>query len=280
MARLGAKPLKLDFDRIAHLLSPEVLSGKKVVQVGLGSGGAPVCDHLTMNGVRNWVLYDPEILEGVNLVKHPRRRADLNKYKVEIQRDWILDRNPEAAVEPRAEDVFISTAFRNDVGFCDLLVCCADKRDVRLFVNSVAVELRKPCVTASVFRQGFGGEVHAYTPKTSGCFECMERASTEQGWNINDAIEPTSEEEQMIYGKSVRDFQASGLSMDIQTIALIQARMSLDILLADTTRSLPAIPYNWIIYYNRPIPKTGLGGFFRAQFFRTKPRRDCKCASQ
>src|SRR5712692_2375974 len=86
----------LRFDRIQHLLSPDALRDKLVVQVGLGSGGAPVNEHLTMNGVRRWVLFDPDRYEDVNLVKHPRLRADLGKLKVEIQKNWILDRNPEA----------------------------------------------------------------------------------------------------------------------------------------------------------------------------------------
>ena len=86
-----------------------------MLQIGLGSGGTPVCDHLTMNGVRNWILYDPDTLQDVNLVKHPRGRRDLGRLKVEIQREWILDRNPDAAVSVRAEDVFaaFTKMFRN-----------------------------------------------------------------------------------------------------------------------------------------------------------------------
>lgn len=271
--------MKLDFNRIEHLLSPAALADKIVLQVGLGSGGAPVCDHLTMNGVRNWVLYDPEDLEGVNLVKHPRLRADIGHPKVLTQKAWILDRNPESVVTTRTEDVFTSATFREDVAGCDLVLSCPDKREVRAFVNDVAIEHGKPCVTASVYRQGFGGEVYAYVPGQTGCFGCMERFSAEQGLNINDIIKPTPDEEQMIYGKSVRDYQASGLSMDIQMIALIQARLSLDILLSSITNALARVPSNWIIFYNRPIPNSEGGGFFKTKLFRLKPRKDCKCAA-
>src|SRR5262249_18340464 len=162
----------------------------------------------------------------------------------------ILDRNPSAIVTPRREDVFESQTFREDVSHCDLVLCCPDKREVRSFVNSVAVEFRKPCVTGSVFRQGVGGAVYAYVPGQSGCFACMERIASEQGWNINDSIQPTAHEQEMIYGHNVRDFQASGLSMDIQMIAIIQARLSLDLLLDPSDRKFPAIPCNWIIFYN------------------------------
>lgn len=271
--------MSLDFDRIEHLLSPAALKDKKVLQIGVGSGGAPVCDHLTMNGVRNWTLYDPETLDTVNLVKHPRGRSDLGKPKVEIQRDWILDRNPHATVTPRREDVFESVTFRDDVSRSDLILCCPDKREVRAFINSIAVEFKKPCVTGSVFRQGIGGEAYAYIPGRTGCFACMERVASEQGWNINDTIPPTASEEEMIYGRSMRDFQASGLSMDIQMIAIIQARLSLDLLLDPTARHFPAIPSNWIIFYNRPVTGSNGGGYFKTEHLRVRPRKDCQCAT-
>ena len=106
LARTRTAPLSLNFSRIEHLLSPASLEGKVVLQIGLGSGGAPVCDHLTMNGIRNWILYDPDVLQDVNLVKHPRGRRDLGRLKVEIQHEWILDRNPDAIVTIRAEECF------------------------------------------------------------------------------------------------------------------------------------------------------------------------------
>src|SRR5258708_34444853 len=87
------------FDRIEHLLSPEDLRDKRVVQVGVGSGGAAVNEHLTMNGVRRWVLFDPDRYEDVNLDKHPRLPADLGELKVENQKKWILHRNPNADQE-------------------------------------------------------------------------------------------------------------------------------------------------------------------------------------
>lgn len=267
----------LDFDRIRHLLSPEHLRTKTVVQVGLGSGGAPVCDHLTMNGVRNWVLYDPDILDSVNLVKHPRRRVDVGRLKVDIQKEWILDRNPEASVITRPEDVFESTHFQKDVAESSLVLCCADKRAVRSFVNSIVIQQQKPCVTASVFRRGFGGEVFVYLPGKGGCFDCMERISTANGMNIGERIEPTEIEKETIYGFNLPDFKASGLSLDIQSISNIQARCALDILLDGIDTAITPIPANWIIYYNRGLPEHNGGGHFKNTMFFLKGQKGCSC---
>lgn len=267
----------LRFDRIAHLLSPDEIRDKLVVQVGVGSGGAPANEHLTMNGVRRWALFDPDTYEDINLVKHPRQRAEIGQLKVENQKRWILDRNPDADIEARNEDVLKSKQFAEVVAKADLVLCCADTQEVRLFVNAVAVEAKRPCVTASVFRRGFGGEVYAYVPGSSGCFDCMSRVANEQGWNIQDSAELLPMEQQAIYGLNLRDFKASGLSMDIQTIALIQARMALDILLSKSGRQFEPLPANWIVFYNRPIHNNQLSGFLKSLHLKVKPRQDCPC---
>ena len=170
-----------------------------------------------------------------------------------------------------------SASFPAAVREADLVLCCADKPDVRSFVNDICVRSRKPCVTASVFRQGFGGEVYAYVPQVSGCFECMRRTADEQGWNIDESIDPTPDEEATIYGLNLRDFKASGLSMDIQSIALIQARIGLDLLLTGTARRFSPLPANWVIYYNRPIPNNPLSGFLKSVHLKVNPRKDCPC---
>jgi molybdopterin/thiamine biosynthesis adenylyltransferase len=267
--------LSLNFSRIEHLLSPESLAGKVVLQIGIGSGGAPVCDHLTMNGVRNWILYDPDTLQDVNLVKHPRGRKDLGRLKVEIQREWILDRNPEARVVIRPEDVFKSDHIAEDFGACDLVMCCADTRAVRLFANSLAVQFKKPCITASVFRRGFGGEVYAYIPGYSGCFECMDKIAAQMGLNVNLGIPLTAKEEDTIYGMNLPDFQASGLSLDINSIALIQARMALDVLIDGKPGYSGG---NWVIHYNRSIPGNETSGRLKsARPILIRSQKECAC---
>ncbi len=275
LARNRAAPLNLNFSRIEHLLSPASLEGKVILQIGLGSGGAPVCDHLTMNGVRSWILYDPDILQDVNLVKHPRGRRDLGRLKVDIQHEWILDRNPAATVTSRPEDVFTAPSIQEHVQKCDLILCCADTRAVRLFTNSLAIKHKKPCVTASVFRQGFGGEVYAYIPGYSGCFECMDKVANQMGLNINLAIEPTPKEQETIYGMNLPDFQASGLSLDINAIALIQARMALDVLIDGKPGYSGA---NWVIHYNRSIPGVESSGRLKsARPMLIRSQKECAC---
>jgi molybdopterin/thiamine biosynthesis adenylyltransferase len=231
-----------------------------------------------MNGVRHWDLFDPDKLDDPNLIKHPRRRADLGRFKVEIQREWILDRNPQAKVSAQPYDVLVAESFEERVRESSLVLCCVDKKDVRQFVNGVARKQARPCVTASVFRQGFGGEVYAYLPGETGCFACMDRAAEEQGINIDDSIAWLPEEEEALYGLNLQNYRASGLSLDIQAIALLQARVALSILTAGSTHPVAAPAANWLIYYNRPIPDVQKSGFSKLVAIRIKPRKDCVCA--
>lgn len=268
----------LDFKRIEYLLNPKQFENTRVTIVGLGSGGAPVCDHLTMNGIRVWDLYDPDTLEPVNLVKHPRLRKDIGKLKVDIQKNWILDRNPSAIVKTFPEDVMNSKNFIKSLQQSDLVLSCPDKKSVREFVNDKCVEAEVPCVTASVFRTGIGGEIYAYIPKETGCYRCLQLFSLTNKLNItDDALGFTKEEKDRIYGLGEVDFAVSGLSIDIQMTSLIQVRLALSVLLKKIQRTAMArFKSNWIIFGNRPAK-----GIFQKHFevnqMSLKPQKGCNC---
>jgi molybdopterin/thiamine biosynthesis adenylyltransferase len=270
----------LDFDRTKYLLNPAEFASTRITMVGLGSGGAPVCDHLTMNGIHGWDLYDPDLLDAVNLVKHPRMRKDLGRPKVEIQKEWIMDRNPHANVETFIEDVMESTSFIESLKHSDLVLSCPDKKSVREFVSDQCVAAKVPFVTASVFRTGIGGEVFSYVPGETGCYKCLQLYSLSNDINLSDSdLDLTNEEQNKIYGLGERDYQASGLSIDIQMISLIQARMALAILLRRSTTSMARLKSNWIIFGNRPAKGIFVSHFESSQM-RLKPQELCNCSGQ
>src|SRR5690349_8624911 len=98
-----AGALVLDRQRIRHLTgdSPQ---RSRVTIIGLGSGGFPVMQHLAMSGWRRFTLIDHDVLEDVNLVKHPARRSDLGRLKADIAAEWLADRNPASEVTALAAD--------------------------------------------------------------------------------------------------------------------------------------------------------------------------------
>lgn len=272
--------LSLDYNRIRYLLNPEQFKNTRITVVGLGSGGAPACDHLSMNGIRLWELYDPDTLDAVNLIKHPRMRRDLGRPKVEIQKEWIKDRNPSAMVETFMEDVMTSENFIESVRRSDLVLSCPDKKSIREFVSDQCVSAKVPFVTASVFRTGIGGEIFSCIPGQTGCYRCLQLYALANEINLSDdALGLTEEEQHRIYGLGERDFHASGLSIDIQMIALIQVRMALSILLRDSANTMPRLKSNWIIYSNRPA-KGIFASHFEAEQIILPPQKVCNCGAQ
>ena len=269
----------LDFDRTAYLINPGDLAKVRVTVVGLGSGGTPVCDHLTMAGVRRWDLYDPEVLDATNLVKHPRMRRDVGRPKVAVQEEWILDRNPTAEVDAFCENVMESPSFQKSVERSSLVLACPDTKGVRDYVNDRCVAAGVPMVVASVFRTGIGGEVFGYLPGVTGCYRCLELHALRQNLNLTDEqLGLTEDEERRIYGLGEREFRASGLSMDIQMISLIQARVALSFLLRDKEHRLPAFKANWIVFGNRPAPGI-FSRHFESRLMLLRPQESCNCHS-
>jgi molybdopterin/thiamine biosynthesis adenylyltransferase len=268
----------MDFSRIDYLFNASELDSARVVVVGLGSGGAVVVDHLAMNGVRLWDLFDPDNYEEVNLVKHPRMRRDISRPKVEVQRDWLIDRNPRAEVRTYRADVLGLPSFEGAVRGASLVLSCTDNQPARDYVNDVCVRQRVPSVTASVFRRGIGGEVFLYSPGETGCYRCLQLYSLLNGLNLSDSdLGLTGDEEERIYGWGEKDYKASGLSIDIQMIALIQARLALGELLRGQKTQLPKMRANWIVFGNRPFPSV-FSRHYECKSLRLRPQRSCGCS--
>lgn len=234
MARQGATTLTtLDDQRIAYLF-PNASHASRIMVVGLGSGGFPVVQHLAMSGWRNFTLVDPDTLDSVNLVKHPGRASETGILKVEIARDWLLDRNPQSNVRVCPVDILRlereSTA--SLLAGTDLIISATDSNAVRHYVNDLALEFAKPMTLGMVHRGGIGGTVLAVRPGQTGCYACLEAVAERlDGIPSDDELEQTSDESDMIYGRGVTGYAAAGLSADIAVIAAIQAQLSVGELL-------------------------------------------------
>jgi molybdopterin/thiamine biosynthesis adenylyltransferase len=272
----------MDFDRIEYILSPESLFHKRVVIVGLGSGGAPVAQHLAMNGVRRWTLYDFDTYEEVNMVKHPAHRSDIGRSKVDIMADWLTDRNPDAEVDAYNENILTSSSFEDSVRDADMVIAAPDTRIVREKINQVCVANQVPSVFGRVFRTGLGGDVYSYIPQRTGCYNCLTEVGKKHGWDRFDELVPmTDKEKERIYGLGEESYRASGLSMDIAMITSIHSRMALMWLLDQPSPDFfPEQNANYIIFYCRMLV-LGETRFpsLSSQKFSIAPQTSCYCHS-
>ena len=265
----------LDTSRIDYLLDQSAAAAVTVTVAGVGSGGAAVVQDLAMCGIRNWHLFDPDILEPQNLVKHPALRRDIGRPKVDIMAEWLADRNPAASVRVHQENVIDSQAFDKAVADSDIVVCATDTRKGRRYVNECCVAARKPCTTGSVLRTGLGGEIYLYVPGVTGCFACLEQYCDANNRNLEDLVPLTDEENAHRYGLSEQDFAASGLITDIAMIASLHAATTLAAVVGGHTEYLPPPRFNWLIFGLRELP-----GAFDAPYSVTRlvlgPQDDCE----
>jgi molybdopterin/thiamine biosynthesis adenylyltransferase len=266
--------MSLDTSRIDYLLHRSAARELAVAVVGLGSGGAAVLQNLAMCGLRRWSLFDPDVLDPSNLVKHPALRRDIGRPKVDIMTEWLRDRNPDTEVAAYPQDVFEAPGFDAVVTASDLVICAVDNRAARSFVNERCVAVGTSCVTGSVMRTGVGGEVYAYVPGVTGCFVCLERFCDLNHRNLDDLIPMMSEENTHRYGLNELDFAASGLIMDISIIASLHAMLAVSVLLGGSSEYIDVPRFNWLVMGLRTLP-----GVFDAQYVPSRlllgPRADC-----
>src|SRR5437899_2884788 len=87
------------FARIAPLFEVGLLKESRVLIAGCGSGGSNVALQLVMSGVHNFALFDSDVLEPENVIRHACGRRYVGQRKVDALADVLLDRNPSVRVE-------------------------------------------------------------------------------------------------------------------------------------------------------------------------------------
>ncbi|MCS6923264.1 MAG: ThiF family adenylyltransferase, partial [Fimbriimonadales bacterium] len=191
----GLQPLWLHtaeqavYDRQIRALGAEgqaMLSGLRVAIVGAGGLGSQIANALTLLGVGQILLLDPDRLELSNL-----NRVVGASY-AQAQRGWrkVLAlaqrlnraRPPETrTVIPLPMDARSPRALAQLLG-CDLLIGAVDSAVVRQYLNTVAMCALMPYLDAGVgirsehgkLAQG-GGQVQVILPGATACLACVQR---------------------------------------------------------------------------------------------------------
>lgn len=224
----------LETERIRHLVGAG-RSDARITVVGLGSGGFPTMQYLVQSGFRRLTLIDPDALDATNLVKHPGQRSDLGRLKVDIAADWIRDRCPDAEVDIIPDDVTQISGDRwaSVLARSDLVVSATDSNSVRHFINQSCVDSKVAMTMGLVHRGGVGGTVLVYRAGESGCYACMEMVAEGMDALPKDSELPvTDDEQELIYGRGIRNFSAPGLVADISMISALLAQATIGELLS------------------------------------------------
>jgi tRNA threonylcarbamoyladenosine dehydratase len=139
------------FSRTAILLGDEAiarLGSSRVAVFGLGGVGSFAAEALARAGVGGLVLVDDAVVSESNLNRQLiATRGSMNKPKVEVMRERILDINPNARVEARRERIDHGGAARFIAPGMAYVVDAVDTLTAKLDIILAARELGVPVVS-------------------------------------------------------------------------------------------------------------------------------------
>jgi molybdopterin/thiamine biosynthesis adenylyltransferase len=247
------------FERIEKLYDVGLLGEAKVLVAGCGSGGSQVALQLVMSGVRNFSLYDNQMLGEENVIRHACGLRYVGRQKTEALAELLADRNPAVSTEIHNQDLMSVADLDARVRDASVVILATDNEPTRYRLNEACVRTGTPFVVGRVFTRGIGGEVFAYRPDEGGCLGCLEmvleRTPYRDGVREIDLV--SDEERDAMYGLPIAEIKDSpGLNVDIAFITNFHARFVLDAIartLPERPKNMEPIGPNYIVWGNRPI---------------------------
>lgn len=247
------------FARIAPLFDVGSLGEAQVLIAGCGSGGSQVALQLAMSGIRRFALFDRDVLEAENVIRHACGGRYVGQRKVDALADVLLDRNPAIEIERHETDLMECVDLAEHVKQSSVVVLATDNEPTRYRLNQICVDGQRAFVVGRVFTRGIGGEVFSYRPGEGGCLGCLEglleRTKYRDGVREIDLV--SEEEREKMYGLDIPEIKDSpGLNVDISFITSFHTRFVLDAIartLAERPKLLPPIDENYVVWGNRPV---------------------------
>jgi len=232
--------------RLEGLYDTDALRDKRVVVVGLGSGGSTVALELAKAGVACFTLIDPDSLEEANLIRHECDDRYLGENKAVAVADLIRHRDPDAEIEVLQADVFdLGERLERFVGGADLVAVCTDAEPPKHLLNELCAVAGTPAVYAGVYARAAGGEViRCLGGPDDACYACVTAV-------LKETAQTPIDESELDYGAVAPDgtlHGALGLGLDVRMIALLHAKVCLATLVPEL-----ALEANVVLFGNQPM---------------------------
>ncbi|MFW8565982.1 HesA/MoeB/ThiF family protein [Orrella sp. 11846] len=151
----------------------QALLNARVLVMGAGGLGSPVCLYLASAGVGHIEIIDDDEVELSNLQRQiMHTTARLGELKVNSARQAIHDINPQTTVVTHARRVD-EAALIELVGQVDLVLDCCDNFETRHAVNRACVVNGVPLVSGAAIQ--FEGQMAVYDVRdeASPCYHCL-----------------------------------------------------------------------------------------------------------
>lgn len=144
---------------------------------GVGALGSVVATNLVSLGVGETILVDFDTVEITNLNRQLiYREKDIGKPKVEAASRFLADLNPDVSI--RVYDQDLHQIPKEVFESCSVIVDCLDTFEVRRWLNSVCVTLKRPLIHGGLY--GWMGNVQVVIPYKTPCLECQPLIPTER----------------------------------------------------------------------------------------------------
>lgn len=252
----------------------EDLHGKSVMVVGVGSGGSEIALNLACSGVGKLELVDPDRLRPENYIRFPAGKQDLGRYKVDVVRSMVQERELPTVVDVHYLDVVgDADEFRGILSSdTDLVICATDSVRSRRLVNCTTVQMNLPCIIAGTLDNGRIAEVLSVRPYASACYECVR---LELGAVLDEPRPDQSPSTPYVGPEDVRGERGT-LRMDIAVAAALTSHVALQLLNPERFHSMPTSYMVWGREASRQFSAPFQFEYpFATNFVPIKRRKDC-----
>ena len=161
------------YKRNKGLIELDILADKRVLIIGLGSGGAPIAVELAKAGVGQFALADFDRIDLHNLSRHICSLIDLGRLKTDAVSDAIKGKNPYAVVDKHPIDVSKNLdILEEEIKKADIVMCCTDNNSSRFHTSELLVKHNKVGLFGRAITRAEGGDVFIYRPGQP-CYFCL-----------------------------------------------------------------------------------------------------------
>ncbi len=161
-----------------HIMLPEIgmegqqkLKSARVLVVGAGGLGSPLCLYLAAAGVGTIGVVDHDLVEDSNLQRQVLFTVqDIGQSKAVCAAEHLQQLNPHIRIES-FETALTSENALEIIRHFDLVIDGTDNFPTRYLVNDACVLLKKPNIYGSIFR--FEGQATLFNHGDGPCYRCM-----------------------------------------------------------------------------------------------------------
>lgn len=147
------------------------LSKAKVLVIGIGGLGSPVCMYLAAAGIGRIGILDYDTIEIGNLQRQViHTTSDVNKSKVASAKAKMNDINPNVKIDDYFDRITQNNAAELIHNY-DFVIDATDNFSTKFLVNNACVASNTPFSHAGVLRHR--GQTMTIIPHKSACFACV-----------------------------------------------------------------------------------------------------------